>query len=57
LRLRVHSISIPLTEQGAGVGTMRGMAMVASHPAGWAILLVLLATLGVGVLVYAVFFR
>ncbi len=37
------------------MGTMHGMALMASHPAGWAILLVLLAILGV--LVYAVFFR
>ncbi len=37
------------------MGTMHGMALMASHPTGWAILLVLLAILGV--LVYAVFFR
>lgn len=37
------------------MGTMHGMAMMASNPVGQAILLVLLAILGV--LVYAVFFR
>lgn len=37
------------------IGTMHGMAMMASNPIGQAILLVLLAILGV--LVYAVFFR
>ncbi len=37
------------------MGTMYGMAMMASNPIGQAILLVLLAILGV--LVYAVFFR
>jgi len=37
------------------IGTMHGMALMASNPIGQAILLVLLAILGV--LVYAVFFR
>ena len=37
------------------MGTMHGMAMMASNPIGQGILLVLLAILGV--LVYAVFFR
>ena len=37
------------------MGTMHGMALMASNPIGQAILLVLLAILGV--LVYAVFFR
>jgi len=37
------------------MGTMHGMAMMVSNPIGQAILLVLLAILGV--LVYAVFFR
>ncbi|GIK37094.1 MAG: hypothetical protein BroJett011_09270 [Chloroflexota bacterium] len=39
------------------MGPMHGMAMMVSNPIGQAILLVLLATLGVGVLVYAVFFQ
>jgi hypothetical protein len=37
------------------MGTMHGLAMTASNPIGQAILLVLLAILGV--LIYAVFFR
>ena len=37
------------------MGPMHGMAMMVSHPIGQAILLVLLAILGV--LVYAIFFR
>ncbi len=37
------------------MGTMQGMGMMASNPIGQAVLLVLLAILGV--LVYAVFFR
>lgn len=36
---------------------IHGMAMMVSKPIGQDILMVLLATLGVGVLVYAVFFQ